>query len=122
MPSLMNFPRFMFFDDLCSIPRAVCEGVCSTDSMSNVFALLTQVGPGQLDVMEIMGGEGLCSKVAVRRQLKISHNFDIVSGSDLRDLASSTHSRVMWLHINRVVLWWLPCARLLGQLGVLTEL
>ena len=35
--------------------------------------------------MEIMGGDGLCSKLAVRRRLKVGHNFDIVSGSDLRD-------------------------------------
>ena len=62
--------RFMFFDDLdqvgCSPQRALCDGVSSTDSISKLFALLTRVGPREFDVVEIMGGERLCSKVAVR--------------------------------------------------------
>ena len=105
----------MFFDDLdqvgCSPQRALCDGVSSTDSISKFLALLTQVGPGELDVMQIMGGEGLCSKAAVRRRLKVGHNFDIFSGSDLRD-PGEQHALKSYLatHTNRFVIVDPMCA------------
>ena len=55
---LDELPRFMLFDDLvqvgCSLPHAVCDGVSSTDGISNLLAVLARDGPGELDAMEIM--------------------------------------------------------------------
>ena len=53
-------------------------------SMHELLVLLTRIGPGTMDVMEIIGGEGRCSKIAIRRRLSVGKNVDIVTGSDLR--------------------------------------
>ena len=38
---------------------------------------------GQLDVMEVFGGQGGVPKVCIRRRLRTGDNFDLVSGMDL---------------------------------------
>ena len=65
-----DLPQYMFYFDQ-HLPRALSEGVTSTDSISNLMALFARVGPGTLDVMEIMGGQGLCTRIAVRRRLHV---------------------------------------------------
>ena len=38
---------------------------------------------GDLEVLEIFGGEGGTSKVALRRRLRTGQNVDVVTGTDL---------------------------------------
>ena len=40
---------------------------------------------GKLDLCELCGGEARVTKLAIRRQMKVGKNFDIVCGIDLND-------------------------------------
>ena len=65
-------------------------------NVQEMFAVLQQVEPG-LDVMEVCGGQGLVTKIAVRRRARAGRNFDIVTGTDLNEPAEI---RALWAHIR----------------------
>ena len=46
-----------------------------------------------VEIVELFGGEGLTSRLCVRRKLKAGHNFELLTGVDLSD--SKTQSRVL---------------------------
>ena len=51
-------------------------------SLKSSFQLLFQSGIG-LDLCEICGGEARTSTIAIRRQLEVGENFDLVTHCDL---------------------------------------
>ena len=51
-------------------------------STEEMLATLTRV-KGKIDIAEVCGGEARTSQIAVRRQLILGRNFDIICGCDL---------------------------------------
>ena len=63
-------------------------GYCpNTIIANNVFSMFEQLGKIKfgLDLVEICGGEGRTSLIAVRRHLDVGENFDLVTNWDLND-------------------------------------
>ena len=60
------------------------DSAYQAQDLDELLAYLESSGPG-LDIVELCGGEGRSSKVAVRRHLGVGNNFDIVTGTDLND-------------------------------------
>ena len=52
--------------------------------LDDMISLLAHTKSG-MDIVELCGGEGRTSKIAVRRHLGVGNNFDIVTGTDLND-------------------------------------
>jgi len=67
-----------------AIPHITDTSAYHAADFDELVAFLTSAGPG-MDIVELCGGEGRSSKVAVRRHLSIGNNFDIVTGTDLND-------------------------------------
>ena len=70
---------------------------------------------GDVDVMEICGGAGGVSKIAIRRRLTTGHNFDLVTGGDLtkRENVQSLMEYVR-THKPLVVVMAPPCTAMGG--------
>ena len=65
------------------LPRVppTCRHATNVDEFVSLLTTL----PKGLDVVELCGGEGRTSRVAVRRHLRTGDNFDLVTGCDLND-------------------------------------
>ncbi len=70
---------------------------------------------GIIDVMEICGGAGGVSKIAIRRRLRTGTNFDLITGGDL---TNSSHVEQLLgyvkLHKPLVVVMAPPCTAMGG--------
>ncbi len=79
------------------------------DSSSSMLAFLSQ-HEGAHDVCELFGGKGLCTQIAIRRQLRTGPNWDIVC--DL-DLEKPEQIAALWQYIEthkpRVIIAGPPC-------------
>jgi hypothetical protein len=56
------------------------------ESIDMCYAFLqSKALAGRCDIVEVFGGEGGCSKIAIRRQLTTGGNYDLTTGVDLCD-------------------------------------
>ena len=65
-------------------------------NVSDLSFHVSRIGEG-VDIAEICGGEGRSSVMAVRRRLRAGRNFDIITGTDLRDPAEVT---ALWRYLR----------------------
>ena len=59
------------------------------DEMTSILASPAYASWG-VEIVELCGGEGLTSRLCVRRQLRAGHNFELLTGADLTDSATQT--------------------------------
>ena len=76
------------------------------DNFVAVYHVLKQQ-PGKRDVMELFGGKGETTKLAVRRKLLTGANFDIVCNIDLTDPFQIEH---LWHYIRATQVEVIICA------------
>ena len=55
--------------------------------MEQAFPILMQQNKGDLDVVELCGGEGRTSQLALRKKWRTGQHFDLVTGCDLNEPA-----------------------------------
>ena len=79
------------------------DHVYAQSSLESSLQLLFQSGYG-IDFIELCGGAGRPSQLAIRRKLQVGQNFDLVTGFDSSKTRSTSYST-----LPETRCWWLPC-------------
>ena len=113
--------RSMLINNPCGWTQRLPRSTEHASTMHECLALLTRIGPGTMDIVEIMGGEGRCSKIAIRRSLTFGKNVDIVTGSDLRLPSEQAALRAYVATYRPTVVIMAPLCTPFGPLGRFNE-
>ncbi|CAK9013617.1 S-adenosylmethionine synthase 2 (AdoMet synthase 2) (Methionine adenosyltransferase 2) (MAT 2), partial [Durusdinium trenchii] len=73
---------------------------CDVEEMLDILATKAPLNwPWGVELVEICGGQGLTSHILVKRRLRSGHNFELLTGTDLRQ----RRNQLKVLELNRVL-------------------